>query len=78
MQRKLTVAGPALAAMMVLSGPVQADEVIIGEYNATYKKFYQRLHHKDESRNYTVRLLFKCKITGMDSMKDPTGSDAKQ
>ena len=31
MQRKLTVAGPALAAMMVLSGPVQADEVIIGE-----------------------------------------------
>jgi hypothetical protein len=54
------------------------DEVIIGEYNATYKKFYQRVHHKDESRNYTVRLLFKCKITGMDSMKDPTGSDAKQ
>jgi len=54
-----------------------SDEVIIGEYNATYKKFYQRVHHKDESRKYTVRLIFKCKITGMDSMKDSTGSDAK-
>ncbi|PWT76195.1 MAG: hypothetical protein C5B59_07130 [Bacteroidetes bacterium] len=46
------------------------DETIIGEYNATFKKFYQRTKNKDELRNYTVRLIFKCKVTSMDGFKE--------
>ena len=54
-----------------------ADETVIGEYNATYRRFYQKVKHKDESRRYTVRLIFKCKITSMDSMKGGEGTGSK-
>ncbi|MBS1600175.1 MAG: hypothetical protein JST75_18250 [Bacteroidetes bacterium] len=54
-----------------------ADETIIGEYNATFKKFYQKIRRKDESRKYTVRLIFKCKITSMDSIKSGLENSSK-
>jgi len=68
---------PETQSLKLLQKPsFSADETIIGEYNATYRKFYQKIRHKDEPRKYTVRLIFKCKITNMDSMKSTgeTGS----
>ena len=56
-----------------------AGEVIIGEYRATYKKFYQKnAHNKNETRRYEVRIIFKCRVTGgVDSMKTLTGMNTK-
>jgi hypothetical protein len=69
---------PETQSLKLLHRPTfSADETIIGEYNATYKKFYQKIKHKDESRKYTVRLIFKCKITSMDSMKSGTETGKK-
>jgi hypothetical protein len=49
--------------------------VIIGEYRATYRKFYQKNEPSgDRMRRYTVRLVFKCRVTGgVDSIKSLTG-----
>jgi hypothetical protein len=50
------------------------NEVIIGEYRATYKTFFQKNRHaKDEIRKYTVKIIFKCRVTGIDSLKSLTG-----
>jgi hypothetical protein len=56
-----------------------ADEVIIGEYRATYKKFYKKNDHDgDDAYTYTVRIIFKCRVTGgMDSLKTLTGRTNK-
>jgi hypothetical protein len=55
------------------------DEVIIGDYQATYKKFFQKNDHsRDEIRKYSVRIIFKCRVTGgIDSMKTLTGMSSK-
>ena len=43
----------------------QSDEIITGEYQATYKKFYQKNEDgQDEPRRYTVRIIFRCRVTG--------------
>ena len=64
------LAQPQTQSLKLLKTPTfLPNEIIIGEYQATYKRFYQKNKQKDESSVYTVRLLFKCKITGMDSMK---------
>jgi hypothetical protein len=71
-------AQPETQALKLLQKPsFSADETIIGEYTATYRKFYQKVRHKDESRKYAVRLIFKCKITSMDSMKSPAENSSK-
>jgi hypothetical protein len=51
------------------------DEIITGEYRATYKKFYQLNGRSvDEPCRYTVRIVFRCRVTGgIDSMKALTG-----
>jgi hypothetical protein len=56
-----------------------ADEVVIGEYRATYKKFYRRNDRLgDDPYKYTVRIVFKCRVTGgMDSLKNLTGKNNK-
>jgi hypothetical protein len=48
-----------------------SDEIITGEYLATYKKFYERNEDgQDEARRYTVRIIFRCRVTGgLDTMK---------
>jgi hypothetical protein len=49
----------------------QSDEVITGEYQATYNKFYQKNEDgQDEVRRYTVRIVFRCRVTGgLDTIK---------
>jgi hypothetical protein len=49
----------------------QTDEIISGEYQATYKKFYQKNENgEDESRSYSVRIIFRCRVTGgLDTIK---------
>jgi hypothetical protein len=56
------------------------DEVIIGEYRATYKRFYQKNTRSgnDDPCKYTVRIVFKCRVTGgINSMKSLTGVEGK-
>jgi hypothetical protein len=41
------------------------NEVLIGEYQATYKTFYQKNDDgQDEMRSYTVRIVFRCRVSG--------------
>ena len=49
----------------------QSDEIITGEYQASYKKFYQKNDDgQDEPRRYTVRIVFRCRVTGgLDTIK---------
>ncbi|HEY4968207.1 MAG TPA: hypothetical protein VII28_17510 [Puia sp.] len=49
----------------------QSDEIITGEYQADYKKFYQKNEGgQDEARQYTVRIIFRCRVTGgLDTIK---------
>jgi len=49
----------------------QSDEIITGEYQASYKKFYQKNEDgQDELRRYTVRIVFRCRVTGgLDTIK---------
>jgi hypothetical protein len=55
-----------------------SNEVMIGEYRATYKRIFQKkAKGKDQPKVYTVRLIFKCKITGIDTIRDETGLNSK-
>jgi hypothetical protein len=41
------------------------NEVLIGEYQATYKTFYQKNEDgQDEARKYNVRIVFRCRVSG--------------
>jgi hypothetical protein len=41
------------------------NEILIGEYQATYNKFYEKNENdQDEVRRYAVRIVFRCRITG--------------
>jgi len=72
------VVEPETQTLKLLQKPTfAADETIIGEYFATYKKFYQKVKHKDEAKKYTVRLIFKCRITSMDSLKPSSETSSK-
>jgi hypothetical protein len=43
----------------------QSKEVITGEYQAAYKKFYQKNEDgQDVALRYTVRIVFRCRVTG--------------
>lgn len=55
------------------------DEVITGEYRATYKKFYEKNDDGgDEVRKYTVRIIFRCRVTGgVDSIGSLGGVNSK-
>jgi hypothetical protein len=40
-------------------------EIVIGEYQATYDKFYQKTDEgDDELRRYKVRIIFRCRVSG--------------
>jgi hypothetical protein len=49
----------------------QSNEIITGEYQATYKKFYQKNEDgQDEVLHYSVRIVFICRVTGgLDTIK---------
>lgn len=74
------VVKPETQSLRLFQSPrFTADEVIIGEYRATYKKFYKKNDHDgDDPFTYTVRIIFKCRVTGgMDSLKTLTGRTNK-
>jgi hypothetical protein len=55
------------------------NEIIIGEYRATYKKYYQKnKDDEDGERQYMVRIVFRCRVSGgIDSMKSLNGTVSK-
>jgi hypothetical protein len=65
-------ATPVFQSLKLLHKPsFSSNEVVIGEYNAIYQKFYQkRKKNSDQAVTYRVRLIFKSKVTGMDSLKE--------
>lgn len=66
------MAEPLTQSLKLQSEPGYVDkEIIIGEYRATYKKFYQKNEDdEDEGRQYMVRIIFRCRVSGgIDSMK---------
>jgi hypothetical protein len=65
-------AGAVSQSMKLLQAPTfSSGEIIIGEYNAVYHTIYKRTKDgKDFALQYKVRVLFKCKVTGMDALKD--------
>ena len=65
-------AAPVFQSLKLLRRPAfSSNEVVIGEYNAVYRKFYQkRKKATDQAVIYRVRLIFKSKVTGMDSMRE--------
>lgn len=66
------MAVPITQTLKLQSEPAYTDnEIIIGEYRATYKKFYQKnKDDEDEGRQYMVRIVFRCRVSGgIDSMK---------
>jgi uncharacterized protein (UPF0212 family) len=41
------------------------NEILLGEYQAEYKKFYQKNEDgQDEARKYKVRIIFRCRVSG--------------
>ena len=41
------------------------EEILTGEYQATYNRFYQKTEDgDDEPRRYTVRIIFRCRVSG--------------
>jgi hypothetical protein len=77
---KSVMAEPVTQSLNLRSEPAYAsNEVITGEYEATYKKFYQKNDDdQDEVRRYTVKIIFRCRVTGgIDSIKSLSGTNSK-
>lgn len=56
----------------------ESKEIIVGEYKATYRRFYAKRHQgTDQSLRYTVLLVFKCRVTGMDGLREQLQSQTK-
>jgi|SRR5450432_3014738 len=77
---KSIIAVPVTQTMKLLNKPdYSPNEVIIGEYNATYQKFYQKNEDdQDEVKRYTVRIIFRCQVTGgTESIRSISSSGSK-
>ncbi len=69
---------PETQSLKLLHHPsFSSNEIIVGEYRATYKQFYRKNKSRDELKKYTVRLIFKCKITGIDAIREETGMNSQ-
>jgi len=78
-QKSLNVE-PVTQSLELYNNPeYKPDEVITGEYRATYKKFYQKNEDGgDEARKYVVRIVFRCRVTGgIDSIDSLSGVNSK-
>ncbi len=74
---KSMMAVPLTQSLKLKSEPTYAsDEIITGEYRATYRKFYQKNDDdEDEVRQYNVRIMFRCRVSGgIDSTPGGSGS----
>ncbi len=63
---KSVTAEPVTQSLKLQSLPsLGSNGIIIGEYQATYKRFYQKNDiEDDELRKYTVRIIFRCRVSG--------------
>ncbi len=63
-KKSLTVE-PVSQSLKLRSDPAYGGDVIIGEYQATYKKFYQKMGDGDnDEKKYNVRIIFRCRVSG--------------
>jgi hypothetical protein len=63
-KKSLTVE-PVSQSLKLRSDPAYGGDVIIGEYQATYKKFYQKMNDGDnDEKKYNVRIIFRCRVSG--------------
>lgn len=75
---KNILAEPESQSLKLVKRPsFSSGEIIVGEYRAVYKRFYQKNDSSDEAKKYSVRIIFKCKITGIDAVKDETGLNSR-
>ena len=77
---KSVIAVPLTQSLKLFSEPEnRAGDVIVGEYQASYGKFYEKNEDgQDEVRKYTVKIIFRCRASGgIDSIKsdDSTGGN---
>jgi hypothetical protein len=63
-KKSLTVE-PVSQSLKLRSDPAYGGDVIMGEYQATYKKFYQKMEDGDnDEKKYNVRIIFRCRVSG--------------
>ncbi len=58
---------PVTQTLKLETDPAYASSgsILLGEYTATYKRFFQKNDEgEDESRKYTVKIFFRCRVTG--------------
>jgi hypothetical protein len=58
-------AEPVSQSLKLRSDPAYGGDIVIGEYQAVYKKFYQKAGDgDDDERKYNVRIIFRCRVSG--------------
>ncbi len=63
-KKSLTVE-PVSQTLKLRSDPAYGGDVIIGEYLATYRKFYQKMDDGDnDEKRYNVKIIFRCHVSG--------------
>ena len=63
--KKNLIVEPVSQSLKLRSDPAYGGDVIIGEYQATYKKFYQKMDDGDnDEKRYNVRIIFRCRVSG--------------
>jgi hypothetical protein len=63
---------PIRQSLKLTQEPTGSSDIMIGEYNGTFRNFYQKSLKSGRIyvRKYRVRLIFKCKITGINNIKN--------
>ena len=63
--KSLTVE-PVTQSLKLRSDPAYGRvKSLSGEYQATYKKFYQKMDDGDkDEKKYNVRIIFRCRVSG--------------
>jgi len=63
--KKSLVVDPVTQSLKLRSDPAYGGDIITGEYQATYKKFYQKRDDGDnDERRYNVKIIFRCRVSG--------------
>jgi hypothetical protein len=63
--KKSLIVEPVSQSLKLRSDPAYGGDIIIGEYQATYKKFFQKMDDGDnDEKRYTVRIIFRCRVSG--------------
>jgi hypothetical protein len=67
----ITVEAQSQSLKLLRHPQFRSKEIIVGQYKATYRPFYAKRHQgKDEALRYSVLLIFKCKVTDMDGLRE--------